>query len=138
MKHSESMAKIAPAIVAAQSELKSVSREKVNPYFKSKYADLAACMDILKPILSKNGLAVIQCPEESDKVRVDTTLLHVSGEWITCSAVCAPKDMAPQSVGSAITYLRRYGLAIIGLVTDDDDDGNYSSKQDSKRNVSEF
>lgn len=136
MQHSETVTKISAAIVAMQAELVPVKRDSENPYFKSKYADLCSCMEHIKPILAKHNLALIQTPEQGipGQVRVDTVVIHSSGEWIACSAVSAPKDMLPQSVGSAITYLRRYGLSIIGLVTDDDDDGNsstHSKNQDS-------
>ena len=125
MNHSESMSKIAPAICAAQAELQSAPRESSNPFFNSKYADLATCMETLRPVLSKNGLAIVQLPGNGDAVvTVETVLLHSSGEWVSAVAGCKPKDMSPQAVGSAITYLRRYGLAIIGLVTEADDDGN--------------
>jgi hypothetical protein len=125
MLRSESIKNIAQAVVSAQGQLVSAPKNSENPYFNSKYADLATCMDTLRPVLSKNGLAVMQFPVTSEtQLEVETVLMHNSGEWIACQVGCRPKDMSPQSIGSAITYLRRYGLSVIGLVTDADDDGN--------------
>ena len=125
MNHSESVAAIAPAIVAAQAELKAAPKDTANPFYKSKYADLGGCMDTLRPVLGAHKLAVLQPPAvDNGIVSVETMLLHESGEWISCTLSCQPKDTGPQSIGSAITYLRRYGLALTGLVTEADDDGN--------------
>jgi hypothetical protein len=127
MHHSESILKISPAIVAAQAELRAAPKDSANPFFKSHYADLASCMEALRAVLHKAKLAILQFPsviEEGRIVSVETTLIHESGEWFSCSLSCQPKDAGPQSIGSAITYLRRYGLALTGLVTDEDDDGN--------------
>ena len=125
MNHSDSIKAIAPAIVAAQAELKAAPKDTTNPFFKSKYADLGGCMDTLRPVLAAHKLALIQSPSVGGEiVSVETTLLHDSGEWISCMLSCHPKDNGPQSIGSAITYLRRYGLALPGLVTEADDDGN--------------
>ena len=125
MNHSESLVSIAPAIVALQGEMKAVAKTADNPFFHSKYADLAGCMAALQSPCLKNGLAILQAPSTvAGSVIVTTTIMHKSGEWISTDASATPKDLTPQSVGSAITYLRRYGLALVGLVTDDDDDGN--------------
>jgi hypothetical protein len=141
MTHSESIKAIAPAIVVAQGELQSAPRDSSNPYFNSKYADLATCMDTLRPVLAKNGLAILQFPlmNKTDLiVAVETVLLHISGEWFSTLATCTVKDTLAQTVGAATTYLRRYGLAIIGLVTDDDDDGNAASEPQKPQNTVTF
>ena len=125
MNHSESLKAIAPALVALQGEMVAVARTADNPFFHSKYADLAACMEALKAPCLKNGLAILQAPSAiNNTIQVTTTVLHTSGEWVSADAAAVPKDLTPQNVGSAITYLRRYGLSLVGLVTDDDNDGN--------------
>lgn len=129
MQKSDTIAELAKALSKAQGELKAAPKDSDNPYFHSKYADLATCFETLRPVLSKYGLSIVQLPAlGTDYVDVETVLLHESGEWISCCPASAPKDMGPQAVGSTITYLRRYGLAITGLVTDADDDGNDAGK----------
>lgn len=132
MQHSESIQNIAVALVAAQALLKAAPKDKENPYFSSKYADLASCMETLREPMHENGLAITQLPSMAEgKVLVETVLIHKTGEWISCTLACTPKDEGPQAAGSAITYLRRYGLAVIGLVSEEDDDGN-SAEGDRK------
>lgn len=100
-------------------------KDEVNPYFKSKYADLASCWEACREPLSKNGLSIIQTTDISElnnAVVIETTLLHSSGEWVTGSLQMPLIKTDPQGVGSAMTYGRRYGLsAIVGIVSDDDD-----------------
>lgn len=114
---------LAKALAAAQAELEPAKKEAVNPHFKSRYADLSACWDAVRGPLARHGLAVSQLPSlDGDVVRLTTMLLHTSGEFIgSDAAVRLGKHDAP-SVGSALTYLRRYALsAIVGLSTEDDD-----------------
>ena len=131
MKHSESMAAIAPALAAAQSEMTGAKKGSRNPHFRSSYADLAAVMEAVMPALNKHGISVLQFPSfdlETKLVSVETRLLHKSGEWVagTCSAL--PKDHKNvQAVGSTITYLKRYGLQSMTGCPSEDDDGNAAS-----------
>jgi hypothetical protein len=120
---SASIGALAGALAAAQGGITGALKDSSNPFFKSKYADLASCWDACRGPLSANGLAVIQTTEcNPDSVVVITTLAHSSGEWIRSRLPLKPKDMTPQGVGSAITYGRRYGLAaIVGLAQIDDD-----------------
>lgn len=125
---SATIGSLAAALAKAQGEMSAAQKSSDNTYFKSKYADLSECWESCRGPLSKNGLAVIQTTEIKDGdaigVVVNTTLAHSSGEWIrgTLFMPLAKKD--PQAVGSAITYGRRYGMsAIVGIVADDDDDG---------------
>lgn len=125
MLKSESIAAISAALVEAQAAIKAAPKDKDNPFYKSKYADLATCMEAIREPLHTNSLAICQLPEMVDgQIVVETVLLHKSGEWIGCKLSCRPKDDGPQSAGSAITYLRRYGLAIVGLASEEDDDAN--------------
>jgi hypothetical protein len=120
--------KLAEALAKVQAELKPVPRNAENPFFKSSYADLSACIRHAAPLLAKHGLAVIQTGAESKEmeVAIRTTLVHSSGEWIDGVMAARPGKYDPQGSGSAVTYLRRYGYnAIVGLVQEgEDDDGN--------------
>lgn len=117
------------ALVAAIGELTNVPKTASNPYFKSKYAPLDAIVDATRPVLAKHGLAVQQTPVFRDGMAgVVTIITHKAGHWEDSELLLPLKDQSPQGVGSAITYARRYALAaVLGLATEDDDDGNVSS-----------
>ncbi len=123
MKASEHLNELATALCKAQGELENVAKDSNNPFFKSKYADLAACIDTVRPHLAANGLSIVQVPELTERnVRLVTRVLHNSGQWIEGELESQPKDFGPQAVGSVVTYLRRYMLsAMIGLAAEDDD-----------------
>jgi ERF superfamily len=124
MKTSEGLDALSAALAKAQGELTHAKKDSDNPFFKSHYADLAACIDVARDPLARNGLAIIQAPSliEGGFVRMTTRLLHSSGQWIESELDALPKDIGPQSVGSVCTYLRRYALcAMIGLAAEDDD-----------------
>ena len=134
MKHSEQLAELADALAQAQGEIDTVERNCVNPFFKSKYADLAACRAAVKGPLSRHGLSIVQGPTiipngDTMLLGLTTRLLHKSGQWIETECGCPAGDAKPQSLGSAITYLRRYCLcAMTNLAADDDDDGNHAQQ----------
>jgi hypothetical protein len=131
MRSSENITKIASALVKAQGELNSVSKDGTNPHFNKRYATLQNIVESTREVLRKNGLAVVQTFSETDGtyINLDTTVLHESGEWIAGTLTLRPDKTDPQRMGSATTYARRYALsAILGIVTDDDDDGNASSQ----------
>lgn len=115
--------KLAGALAKAQGGITGALKDSANPFFKSKYADLAACWDACRKPLSDNGLAVIQTTEiRADFVTIVTLLAHESGEWIRSRLPMKPKDFSPQAVGSTMTYARRYALAaMVGLAQVDDD-----------------
>lgn len=130
MNTSESITKISAALVKAQGELNAVSKDGNNPHFRSKYATLQNIVESVRDVLRKNGLAVVQTFGQTDGTYIDltTTLLHESGEWMSGVLTVRPTKIDPQGLGSAATYARRYALsAILGIVTDDDDDGNMAS-----------
>ena len=129
MNKSDSIASLAAALAKAQGEMENASKNSQNPHFKSKYADLAEILNTVRPVLSKHGLAVTQFPAfEAGTAHVETILTHASGEWMsgTCSAPVQKSD--PQGVGSALTYLRRYSLAAVCGLAQEDDDANAASK----------
>jgi hypothetical protein len=114
------------ALVKAQSELKNASLNKVNPHFKSKYADLAEIRDTVMPVLSKYGIALVQFTQiGSAGFYLVTRLMHESGEMIESRFPLPDNVEKPQQMGSAITYARRYTMAAIcGITAEEDDDGN--------------
>lgn len=131
---SESIKEISAALSKFQGEIKPVKKESKNPFYKSMYADLASINSEISEPLSKNGLSITQFPETEPmldgkpcKVILTTLLMHISGEWLSNTISSVSKDSGSQSIGSCITYLRRYGIqAILNLSSEDsseDDDG---------------
>ena len=128
--HSECTKNLMAAFATFQGLLENVKKDSNNPFFKSKYADLASIFDEIRPKLAATGLAVSQWPQ-SDGSLV-TILMHESGEWLEGTYTMRPADSKPQSLGSAITYARRYALgAILGVASEEDDDGIVVSAWDS-------
>lgn len=124
MKSSESIAKIAPALVAAQSEMGDVTKDAKNPFFKSNYATLNAVREACMPILARHGLGVLQPIVSKDgKQYVETMVFHTSGEFIMGEMEVTTKPNAnAQEVGSAVSYARRYSLmSMLNLAAQDDD-----------------
>lgn len=130
MNKSETIGALAKALSKVQSELRPAAKDSANPFFKSKYADLNSVWDSCRELLTENGLSVVQTNQiATDGVIVETILLHSSGQYIGGELFLPLAKSDPQGVGSAITYGRRYGLAaIVGIVADEDDDGNATSK----------
>lgn len=136
MKQSDSIAKLAAALVAAQADIKAVGKDSTNPHFRNRYASLDSIIDMVRPALAKHGLAVVQGgttphTDEAGVVRaftVETMLIHSSGEWILNGAILPVAKADPQGAGAALTYGRRYSLsALLSISTDEDDDGNHAS-----------
>jgi len=123
MSQSETIGALAAALSKAQASITGAVKDSANPYFKSRYADLASCWDACRKQLAANNLAVIQTTEwNPNGVMLMTTLVHESGQWIRGELPIRAKDDSPQAQGSAITYARRYALAaIVGLAQIDDD-----------------
>ena len=122
---------LARALAKAQAVMEGASKDKTNPAFKSRYADLASVWDACRGPLTSNGLAVVQLVTSADKtsVTVETRLLHEGGESLSSTLTLPVEKATAQGVGSAITYARRYGLsAMVGVAPDDDDDANEASK----------
>jgi len=100
---------------------------KINPHFKSRYADFSSCMDACRLPLAENGLAIIQSCETIDgKLNLVSMLAHISGQWMKSEFPIITTKMDSQGIGSAMTYAKRYSLCgLIGIVADEegDDDG---------------
>jgi len=128
MEQTESIKEIAKALCKFQGMVSKVKKTEENPFFKSKYADLSAILDVIRDPLNECDLSFVQFPTGENGLT--TMLMHVSGEYIKESYTMKPTKNDPQGQGSAITYQRRYALAaILGLNIDHDDDGNAASKE---------
>lgn len=125
MNKSESIKELAAALAKAQGEIRGAAKDAQNPHFKNNYATLDSVWEAIRGPLSKNGLSVVQLLSSSEgDVKVETILMHSSGEFVSeVLAIPATKQDA-QGFGSAITYGRRYGLQAVAGVAPSDDDGN--------------
>ena len=128
---SEALGNLAAALATAQGEIENAVRDSKNPFFKSKYASLAAVRDACKGPLSKAGIACLQLPTNRGRVVIIPTLLvhGGSGEWIESRLMLTAKDDSPQSIVAAVTYGRRAGLAAMSGVAPEDDDGETASRE---------
>ena len=130
---SESIKELATALSKFQNEVQDPAKNSDNPFFKSKYVELDDLLASVRPVLTRNGLSILQEPSsDGTNVTVKTVLLHNSGEYIEFEALALkPVKSDPQGLGSAITYGRRYALSsILGVAWDADDDGNKASGRD--------
>lgn len=125
MKTSEQTNEIFAALAKAQGELSNVTVDAKNPHFKNEYATLDSLLAEIRPIFSKNGLALIQIPfaDLNGKHYLETMVAHSSGQFFatTMEMIASKNDM--QGLGSAMTYARRYmaeGAAGVTKTTDDD------------------
>ena len=120
------MQKIATALVKAQKAFGPALKTSTNPHFKSKYADLAACIEAVIDALNENGIALIQQSHEcADGVTIETLFIHESGETLSGGKLHVPASKQdPQGYGSAMTYARRYALQAACGIAPEDDDGN--------------
>lgn len=126
MRHSETILNIAKALSLAQPHMHNPALDAVNPQFRSRYASLAAHIAAVKAPLAAQGITLLQSTriDVPGAVVVVTSLIHVSGEWIS-SELALPSGATAQTFGSAMTYARRYGIsAICNIVGDEDDDAN--------------
>ena len=130
MNSSESIKELAAALAKAQAVMENASKDTANPFFKSKYANLESVVGVVRPAIEKFGLSFIQvCHDWDVGAKVETIILHESGEWLSCGIMAAPATKADaQGFGSALTYARRYSLSAAFGVATEDDDGNAASK----------
>lgn len=127
MEKSTSIKEIATSLSKFQSKVEAVKKDASNPFFKSKYASLENIIEAIRKPLEEVGLSFSQFPTGENEL--STILMHTSGEFLQSTVKMSPKDNTPQGQGSAITYMRRYSLsAVLGLSTEEDDDGNAASK----------
>lgn len=130
MNKSESITKVAAALVKAQSEMSNAKKGATNPFFKSKYADLNSIREAALPVLNAHGITIIQPTCVLDGVNyVETILLHESGEYISSlTQIVVDKMNDAQKHGSGLSYARRYALQSIVCLGAEDDDANAAVK----------
>jgi hypothetical protein len=135
MLQSESVKELNTALAKAQGELFAAKKDSINPHLKSKYADLASVWEACREALSSNGLSVTQMPAEfqNNIMTLVTRLSHSSGEWLEQTMTCPVGKPDPQGIGSCLTYMRRYALAAVVGVYQDDDDANSASYAPKER-----
>jgi len=116
------------ALAKAQAEVENATKGSTNPHFKSKYADLAEVLNTVRPTFAKHGLSILQSTAfEGSLVSVVTLIAHESGGHVSSVASCVPAKSDAQGIGAATTYLRRYALASMTGVAQEDDDGTGAS-----------
>jgi hypothetical protein len=120
------VASLAAAMAKAFAEIEAATKSATNPHFKSKYADLGAVIEAVKPPLIKHGLFFTQRSHPAENgVSVETVLHHEGGEELSLGTLFVPANKQDaQGFGSALTYARRYGLMTAFGVPAEDDDGN--------------
>lgn len=126
MNSSAETKEIDTALAKAQGQFNLASKDSLNPHWRQNYADLASIVQATRPMLSQNGLAIIQGLRRCETSWVLVTkMVHCSGQWYETEFPITPKDMSPQSLGSAMTYAKRYAYAAItgAIAGDEDDDG---------------
>jgi hypothetical protein len=124
------MKEIASALVKAQREFGPALKSSTNPHFRSKYADLSACIEAVITALNNNGIYLMQLTDEHDGgVKVSTTFIHESGEQLSAGSLFMPAiKHDAQGYGSALSYARRYSLMAACSLATEDDDGNQATK----------
>lgn len=139
MLKSEQINELATALAKAQGQIEGAKKSSSNPFFKSKYADLAECWNTCREALTANGISVIQMPEEineNGRLNITTMLAHSSGQYISSTLTMTVTKLDPQAIGSAITYGRRYALAaMVGLAQEDDDGEKAMERSKDKKSV---
>jgi hypothetical protein len=125
------MKNIATALVKAQKAFGPALKSSTNPHFKSRYADLSACVEAVIEGLNEAGIALIQrTSEDMNGVTVETVFIHESGEMLECGKLHVPASKQdPQGYGSALTYARRYSLMAACGIAPEDDDGNAATRR---------
>lgn len=110
LRMSEEIGELAKALAAAQAEFQDVVKDKKG--YNYKYSDLASVLQACRPQLAKQGIAIVQRPLPTDgtKARIETMLIHTSGQWISGELHIVPAKADPQGIGSVITYARRYSI----------------------------
>jgi hypothetical protein len=129
--------KASASFVRAQAGFGAALKTSTNPHFRSRYADLSACVEAVIDSLHKNGFALMQKTHECESgVAVETILMHESGEQISGGILRVPASKQdPQGYGSALTYARRYSLMAVCGIAPEDDDGNAASKPVKKMQI---
>ena len=146
MQKSETIGELSTALGKAESEFPQIKRsQKVNfataggTRIKYSYAPLSEIFDAIRKPLAENGLAISQPMTIIDgKLIVETVLSHSSGEWISGQILIESQKLDPQSIGSALTYARRYSLsALLGIASEEDDDAEGAMNREQSESKGE-
>lgn len=131
LEHSDQFAEVAAALAKAQLVIENPTKNKTanvktrtGTDYSYDYTDLAAVLDAVRKPFADNGIALLQPPSVGERglVSVQTLLVHTTGQWVGCTLSASVADPGPQAIGTAISYLRRYGLqSLAGLAAEDDD-----------------
>lgn len=134
MQTSESIDQLSVALSKVQAVLEGAKKDSLNPFHKSRYADLTSVWKAIREPLTAHGFSVVQSLGSTEQgwPTITTMLLHVSGQWIRDTLTMKPKEDTPQGVGSAITYGRRYALSALVGVSPEDDDGEAATGRGSR------
>ena len=137
---SERLDELFSSLAKAQAEIDIAKTDAINPFYKSRYADLASVVKASRKSLTENNLSVIQriLTNDNGSMCLYTRLCHASGQWIESKMPINPNKNDIQSIGSYITYLKRYNYAaIVGVVTSDEDDDAESAMKDKRKPTSQ-
>lgn len=143
---SEQIGELASALAKAQGEMEAALKSATNPFFGSKFADLNSIIGASREPLSKNGLCIIQSviknttEANSNGMALMTQITHSSGQWIRSVMPIILTKTDHQSVGSALSYYRRYSYSSLVGVTQEDDDGEKAMdrKKKQEEEINEF
>ena len=126
---SEHVNELYKALASAQAVLGRADKDGKNPHYRSRYATLTSVIEAVRPVFAEHGLSIMQHPHHNDgMVQLTTIIGHASGQWTrsVCSVPIGKRNDS-HALGSAISYLRRYALASVACLVQDDDDGNQVS-----------
>lgn len=125
------MKQIATALVKAQKAFGPALKSSTNPHFKSRYADLAACVEAVIDALNDNGIALVQKSYDCvDGIMIETVFVHESGEMLETGILRFPiMKNDPQGAMACLTYARRGSLMAACGIAPEDDDGNHASRK---------
>lgn len=132
MNRSPEIHELASALAKAQGAIEDAEKDRTNPHFKSRYADLASVREAIRLPLSSNEIAYVQGVRTvQGGVEIETMLMHSSGQFIGETLFIPVPNMTAQSIGSATSYGKRYALmGMVGVAaSEDDDDGNAAMPQ---------
>ncbi len=150
MADQEKKSNICKAMAAAFHEIETALKDKANPYFKSKYADLGSVISAIKPALAAHGLWYIQKVHPTPGyASVETIIMHEDGGSLSCGITSVPVGKVDaktgaivgvdaQGYGSALTYSRRYSLSSAFSVSAEDDDGNAACRRPAREEEDDY
>ncbi len=132
--------KLSEAFAKAQLEMEEANQKSTNPFFKSQYADLGSVVRASRMALGKHGLSMMQrvIPSDQGKSYLHTRMMHASGQWMESRMEIDPPKKDIQSLGSYITYLRRYTYSsMVGVISGNEDDDGEAAMRGQREEAQE-